>query len=1032
VTLAVLIPAYQPGKALVELARELSRDFAAVVIVDDGSGPAYGPVFEQAEKFSRVEIVRHATNRGKGAALKSGIEHIRATLPDVDGIVTADADGQHAPDDIVRVGRALVEHPQCLVLGSRKFQGDVPWRSRAGNAITRRVVHLVVGQNLSDTQTGLRGIPAILWPPLLLIEADGYEFELEMLIAARRQGVAVQEEPIRTIYQAGNPTSHFNPLVDSMKIYFVLLRFTSVSVMTAVLDNVVFYIAYRRTGHILASQALGRTFAVAFNYWMVRRSVFDSRRRHLAVLPQYLMLVLVSGAASYGGIRLLSDRAGVNPVAAKLAVETLLFFGNFAVQRLLIFRSRNGDEAPSRRVLWISWLVFLSLVAAIGLEVYGFATSRIFDQPIWFPLGIRRLIRYACLFVEAGLPLLLMAPWMFAATAAVLVLAGTAIAAPAGLAATAFFLLSCWALGSKLARGAGAPCSILLGAAVYVFVMTLTSRMPVHYPLAWGALLAVPILADPRASWRALAALAGRIRRAELAGAGERSAFAALVFVVGMHWLVALKPETGADALGMHLAIPVNVAAHHQMTFEPDRILWSVMPMGADWAFTITYLLGGEAAPRLFNFAMLVLLLALAYEAVRRWVPRATAYLLLASFAATPLVQLVTGSLFVENLLAALLLGAVVSLWRFADTGENRFFVAAAALGGSALGVKLAAMAILALVLPFALVEAWRRRLRPGVAALAAVLFAAAAVPSYAIAWRKTGDPLFPFLNQRFPTPLLDRSVVLRDFRFREPLTWHTPFDLTFHSSRYYEGQDGSFGLQYLLLIPLALVAVAAVRRREPLLGAAAALGAMTAVMASEPNIRYLYAALPLLFVPAAALLQWLEANQRWLGRAVIAALAVSMTVDLYLLPASGWYHKEFYSQLVFSRGGKDRFLESAAPARDVALHLARQHPGANVFLAGDNDLADASGEAYTANWHQYRVWEQVQGAADRAAMLKLFEQWNVHYVLGQAPPPGTHLEPAGLRDLVDHCLVREYENHWAWQARVDPACREGQPAGGH
>ncbi len=125
----------------------------------------------------RVHVVRHDVNLGKGAALKTGIAFAQTQFPALDGIVTADADGQHHPDDIERVARTLEADPHRLVLGVRGFQGDVPLRSRLGNAISRWVVHLVVGQKLSDTQTGLRGIPAILWPRLLAIEANGYEFD---------------------------------------------------------------------------------------------------------------------------------------------------------------------------------------------------------------------------------------------------------------------------------------------------------------------------------------------------------------------------------------------------------------------------------------------------------------------------------------------------------------------------------------------------------------------------------------------------------------------------------------------------------------------------------------------------------------------------------------------------------------------------------------------------------------------------------------------------------------------------------------
>ena len=131
-----------------------------------------------------------------------------------------------------------------------------------------------------------------------------------MLIAAHHLEIPVVEEPIKTIYEPGNKSSHFNPIIDSMKIYFVLLRFGSVSMMTALLDNLIFYLAYRRTGHVLGAQILARVFAVTFNYTMVRSSVFYSRQRHKAVLPKYLGLVVVSGTASYGGIRWLTASFG--------------------------------------------------------------------------------------------------------------------------------------------------------------------------------------------------------------------------------------------------------------------------------------------------------------------------------------------------------------------------------------------------------------------------------------------------------------------------------------------------------------------------------------------------------------------------------------------------------------------------------------------------------------------------------------------------------------------------------------------------
>src|ERR1035438_3566939 len=222
--------------------------------------------------------------------------------------------------------------------------------------------------------------------------------------------------------------------------------------------------------------------------------------------------------------------------------------------------------------------------------------------------------------------------------------------------------------------------------------MYLLARLPVNYPAAWAAVLAIPILLDLRGAWRRLGRWAGLLRTAELRSPGERAAFAILVFFLLAHWFVALMPETSADGLAMHLAIPANIAANHALTYQPSRFLWAVMPMGADLTYTITYLLGGEYAAHLIDFTMLLGIEALLYYAMRRWLTRGAALLLMALFATTPLVQLVTGSLFVENLAAAMILGLMAAVWRFGDTGEKRFLYVAAVLGGTGLSTKFGAI----------------------------------------------------------------------------------------------------------------------------------------------------------------------------------------------------------------------------------------------------------------------------------------------------------------------------------------------------
>ncbi len=343
----VLIPAYQPNGALIELVRDLiTRGVRSIEIVDDGSGPEYRWVFDELELLAPVHILRHAVNLGKGAALKTGMNHILADDPDLTGIVTADADGQHHPDDVVGVCERFAGSPDALVLGARSFAASpgqpaevvkVPLRSRFGNALTRGAMHLLVGQNLTDTQTGLRAIPRALVLRLLKVPASGYDFELEMLIAAKHQGIRVVEQPIRTTYEPGNPTSHFHPLRDSMRIYFVLLRFSGISLITAGLDNLTFFLVFHAFGSIAIAQAAGRIVALLFNYRAVRRAVFFSDERHGVLLPRYLALVAANALISYTGIRILTTVSPIGVFPAKILIESLLFIVNFTIQRDFIF-----------------------------------------------------------------------------------------------------------------------------------------------------------------------------------------------------------------------------------------------------------------------------------------------------------------------------------------------------------------------------------------------------------------------------------------------------------------------------------------------------------------------------------------------------------------------------------------------------------------------------------------------------------------------------------------------------------------------
>ncbi|MEQ6899081.1 bifunctional glycosyltransferase family 2/GtrA family protein [Microbacterium sp. KR10-403] len=335
----VLIPAYEPDERLVSLVRELHG--MPVVVVDDGSGPAYHDVFAGAAASGAV-VLPHAHNRGKGAALRTGFAHIARAFPDA-GVVTADADGQHTLADIARVAARI--GAGRIVLGVRAFTGSVPARSRFGNAVSRLAFRLAAGQAIADTQTGLRGLPAESLPWLMGVPGDRFEYEFRMLLQAGAAGFALVEQPIATIYTDGNASSHFRPVRDSLRIYAPVVRFAGSALLAFAIDTLALLVLHALTGSLLVSVVIARVLSSSVNF-AVNRSMVFHRGRDIPLRTaalRYFSLALLLLAANYGTISALSD-LGLPLLAAKIVTEATLFVVSYGVQRAVVFAPASARE----------------------------------------------------------------------------------------------------------------------------------------------------------------------------------------------------------------------------------------------------------------------------------------------------------------------------------------------------------------------------------------------------------------------------------------------------------------------------------------------------------------------------------------------------------------------------------------------------------------------------------------------------------------------------------------------------------------
>ncbi len=322
---------------------EIVNDLAGamkVVVVNDGSDD--GSVFESLSRKDGVTVLNHRRNRGKGAALKTAFEEVLKSHGNADAVVTLDADGQHLVDDVKKVVATARADAKAVTLGVRSFDRKVPPLSRIGNLLTVFVIRLIVRRKISDTQTGLRVIPLSLLKTLNGIRYDGYEFETEMLMVAERERYEIRETPIRTVYIDENRGSHFHPVVDSMKIYWVLLRHVFAGLLSAVIDTAVFLAVYFLGAPLLVSVYTGRVASMFVNFTLLRRFAFRADDGSASVKAKYFAQVLAISLLVFFILSLLDKRAGISPAYSKVPVEFVMYFVNFAIQKRFVFKRADG------------------------------------------------------------------------------------------------------------------------------------------------------------------------------------------------------------------------------------------------------------------------------------------------------------------------------------------------------------------------------------------------------------------------------------------------------------------------------------------------------------------------------------------------------------------------------------------------------------------------------------------------------------------------------------------------------------------
>lgn len=342
----VIIPAYNPDEKLIHLVKELQKMKFKVVVINDGSRKECAHIFITLVNDLKCEVCNHNVNMGKGAALKTGFQYATDKYPDCIGYVTADADGQHTPGDILRISNQLEMDADHIVLGSRNFNhANIPFRSRWGNRITSFVFLLSSGKWCADTQTGLRGIPKKFTQMCLAVPGNKYEYEMNMLMMVAKSGSSFTCVSIDTVYLDDNKSSHFDPVKDSIRIYYNIIKYSLSSLLSTTIDLTLFTILVKALfgsvpAGILAATVTARLVSGTVNYLVNKHWVFQNKSQDRKDAVKYFTLFGCQMFMSWLLVTCL-HYLPIPITLVKMIVDTTLFFISYQIQKKYVFKMRK-------------------------------------------------------------------------------------------------------------------------------------------------------------------------------------------------------------------------------------------------------------------------------------------------------------------------------------------------------------------------------------------------------------------------------------------------------------------------------------------------------------------------------------------------------------------------------------------------------------------------------------------------------------------------------------------------------------------
>jgi hypothetical protein len=636
-------------------------------------------------------------------------------------------------------------------------------------------------------------------------------------------------------------------------------------------------------------------------------------------------------------------------------------------------------------------LSLLVLACSLGACAYGIHATGLLAKSYWLDpwasaavasgafvamlvlLPISRVFAFSYSMAVAGL---------FALTAAAFAGVGPVVAVVLSL-ASAFcigrHLLGETSLADAYGSGFAFVLTTILGTAVLSFAVCVLSFFPVNNPATYLALLLAPVLFGLRRNaesmlsslkdWHQTSTTDGRF--------WLPLTNAVIATALFLKLLAVLRPELGYDALATHLVVADQLRAHGSFHYDVTQSIWAVMPLASDWQIALVNMLSGEIGARLTNFSAELLICTVIFMSGRQIGNALAGVAAVVLYVCVPLTHLETTSVFTENFWTLWFLGALLTGLATLRVRDLRLVAAS----GFLLGTALAAKVITIFLAPFflAIAAAWLLMPSKGfvrtisVFALAALV--AGSIP-YVNAWLTTGNPVFPFMNHYFQSPLFDTSTSFDNPKFKTAVDWRSLYDMTFDTGKYLESYPGGMGIGYLLFFPAALL-YSLGRSWAFRIGAVCLVLFVAGVFHFQSYLRYILPVLPLAATAIGLLVAELAGRSQFMRVAVLSLLVASAGVGLFLTPATNHYYRSNSIPFFWGSDEQRDYVDLTRPEQGLtraidAFNFRR------VLWLGSPYIAGTDADVYVVNWHGgHELASRFNGVTSAEAFQKIVADGN-------------------------------------------------------